>query len=126
MLRGKNTYFIGAALLYMVLGGVRLATAADLRDVPATVMEKVVPAEARVGDVITVEGQTLDAAHLKGVFLTDRKDTLEVEVIAQTAKFVRFRIPKVAPGKWRIAIQLVRDDMFLEEPVFVIVLPDKG
>ncbi len=125
MLRGKQNYLICAALLFVV-GGVRLATAADIRDVPATVMEKVVPAEARSGDVITVEGQSLDAAHLKAVFVTDRKDTLEVEIIAQSPQFLRFKLPKVAPGKWRIAIQLVRDDLFLEEPVFVIVLPDKG
>jgi hypothetical protein len=126
MLRSTKSYYIGATLLFLVFGGVRMATAADLKDVPATVMDRVVPVEARVGDVITVEGESLDAAHLKAVYLTDRKEQLEVEIIAQTPKSLRFKLPKVAPGKWRIAIELVRDNMFLEEPVFVIVLPDKG
>ena len=126
MLRGKNTYYIGAALLFVLSGGVRIAAAADLKDVPATVMERVIPGEARTGDIITVEGESLDSAHLKAVYLTDRKDQCEVEIIAQTPKFLRFKLPKVAPGKWRIAIELVRDGLFLEEPVFLIVLPDKG
>jgi hypothetical protein len=89
-------------------------------------MERVTPAEARAGDVITVEGQSLDAAHLKAVYLTDRKDQVEVEIIVQTPKFLRFKLPKVAPGRWHIAIDLIHDDMFLEEPVFVLVLPEKG
>ena len=129
MLRATRNYFIGAALLFTVFG-VRVATGADLRDapatVPATVMERVIPVEARAGDVVTVEGESLDAAHLKAVFLTDRKDEVEVEIVAQAPKYLSFKLPKIAPGKWRIAIELVRDNLFLEEPVFVIVLPEKG
>jgi len=125
MLRGTTNYLLGAALLSFAFTGV-MATAADLKDVPATVMEKVSPAEARGGDVITVQGQSLDAAHLKAVYLSDRKDQVEVEILVQTPTHLTFKLPKVAPGRWHIAILLVRDDMFLEEPVFVLVLPDKG
>jgi len=89
-------------------------------------MDKVTPAEVRTGDIVTVEGETLDAAHLKEIYLTDRKEQVEIEIISQGAKFLRFKMPKVDPGRWHIAIRLVRDDMFLEEPVFVTVLPDKG
>src|SRR5207249_1495573 len=116
-------------LMFTVLG-VRNMVAADIRDIPAnppaTVMEKATPAEVRAGQIVTVEGESLDAAHLKTVFLTDRKDQVEVEIVAQTAKVLRFKVPAVAPGKWRIAIELVRDNLLLEEPVFVMVLPDKG
>jgi hypothetical protein len=128
-MRKTKNYLIGAAFLFTVFG-VRNAIAADIRDVPvnppATVMEKVTPAEARAGEVVTVEGESLDAAHLKTVFLTDRKDQVEVEIVVQTAKYLRFKVPAVAPGKWRIAIELVRDNLLLEEPVFLLVLPDKG
>lgn len=105
----------------------RTLQGADLKELPATVMEKATPAEVRAGDVVTVTGETLDAAHLKTVFLTDRKDEVEVEIIAQGPKFLRFKVPAdIAPGRYHIAIKLVREDMFLEEPVFIIVVPAKG
>jgi hypothetical protein len=127
-MRKTRNVLIGAALVFTVLG-VRNVVAADLRDPvnpPATVMEKVVPDEARAGQIIQIEGESLDAAHLKAVFLTDRKDQVEAEIVVQTAKFVRIRVPAVAPGRWRIAIELVRDNLLLEEPVSFVVLPDKG
>jgi len=104
----------------------RALQGADLKQVPATVMEKVTPAEVRAGDIVNVQGESLDAAHLKAVFLTDRKDEIEVDIIAQGANYLRFKMPDIAPGKYHIAIKLVREDMFLEEPVFIIVLPAKG
>jgi hypothetical protein len=126
MPRATRTYFICAALLFAI-PGMRSLQGADLKkELPATVMEKVTPTEVRAGDMVTVTGETLDAAHLKEVYITDRKDQVEVEIVAQGPNYLRFKMPKVEPGKWRIAIKLVRDEMFLEEPVFVIVLPDKG
>jgi hypothetical protein len=126
MLRGSKSYLICAALVFAI-PGMRALQGADLKELPATVMEKVTPAEVRVGDIVTVQGETLDAAHLKTVYLTDRKDEFEVEIIAQGAKFLRFKVPAdIAPGKYHIAIKLIREDMFLEEPVFIIVLPTKG
>ena len=128
MPRATRTYLICAALLFAV-PGIRTLQGADIREpkpLPATVMDKVTPAEVRTGDIVTVEGETLDAAHLKEIYLTDRKEQVEIEIISQGAKFLRFKMPKVDPGRWHIAIRLVRDDMFLEEPVFVTVLPDKG
>jgi hypothetical protein len=127
-MRNTRNFLIGAAVLFGVFG-VRTAIAADLRDIPAapaTVMEKVTPVEVKTGQIVTVEGESLDAAHLKTVFLTDRKDQVEVEVVVQTAKYLTFKVPALAPGKWRLMIELVRDNMLLEEPVFIVVLPDKG
>jgi len=89
-------------------------------------MENVTPEQARAGDVITVHGLSLDAAHLKAVFLTNRTSQVEVEIVLQDEGYVSFKMPAVEPGKWHIAIKLVRNDMFLEEPVFIIALPDKG
>jgi len=125
MPRGNRTYLICAALVFAI-PGMRALQGADLKQVPATVMEKVTPAEVRAGDIVNVQGESLDAAHLKAVFLTDRKDEIEVDIIAQGANYLRFKMPDIAPGKYHIAIKLVREDMFLEEPVFIIVLPAKG
>lgn len=127
MPRATRTYLICAALLFAI-PGMRTLQGADIKEpkLPATVMDKVTPAEVRAGDMVTVEGETLDAAHVKEVYLTDRKDQVEVEVISQGAKFLRFKMPSVEPGRWHIAIKLVREDMFLEEPVFVTALPNKG
>lgn len=125
MLRGTRTYLICAALAF-VIPGVRGLHGADLKELPATVMERVTPAEARPGDIVTVSGETLDAAHLKAIVLTDRKDDFDVEIVAQSLKTLRFKVPQVPPGKYHIAIRLVKDDMFLEEPVFIIVPPAKG
>ncbi len=121
----NRTYLICAALVFAVPGMTTLR-GADLTQLPATFMEKVTPSEVRAGDLITVQGETLDAAHVKAVFLTNRPEQVEVEIIAQGANYLRFKMPNIAPGKWHIAIKLVREDMFLEEPVFVIVLPAKG
>jgi len=124
MLRGTRNYLICAALVFAV-PGMRALQGADLKLLPATVMDKVTPIEVRAGDIVIVQGETLDAAHLKTVYLTNRKDEVEVEIISQGPKFLKFKMPKVEPGRWHIAIKLVREDMFLEEPVFVIALPEK-
>jgi hypothetical protein len=114
------------AALVFGIPGIRTLGGAEIKELPATFMEKVTPGEARVNDIVTVEGLTLDAAHLKAVFLTNREEQVEVEIVAQGTDRLRFKVPAIAPGKWHIAIKLVRDDMFLEEPVFLFVLPQKG
>jgi hypothetical protein len=124
-MRATRNYLICAAFLFAV-GGARIAAGADLREPGATVMETLTPAEAKAGDIVTVHGESLDAMHVKAVFLTDRKNETEVEIISQGEKTLRFKMPKVEPGRWHVAILLVRDNLFLEEPVFVVVLPEKG
>jgi hypothetical protein len=112
--------------LVFAIPGMRTLRGADLKELPATFMEKVTPGEARVNDLVSVEGLTLDADHVKAVFLTNREEQVEVEIVAQGTNRLRFKVPAIAPGKWHIAIKLVRNDMFLEEPVFLFVLPPKG
>jgi hypothetical protein len=124
MPRATRTSFICAALVFAI-PGIRTLQGADLKTAPATIMETVTPAQARAGDVITVHGQSLDANHLKAVFLTDRTNQVEVQILIQDEGYVTFKMPAVDPGKWHIAIKLA-NEMFLEEPVFVIALPDKG
>jgi hypothetical protein len=125
MPRGNRIYLICAALVFAI-PGMRSLQGADLQRLPATVMEKVTPGEVRPSDLVTVQGEALDAAHVKAVFLTDRKEEVQVEILAQGSNYLRFKVPDIAPGKWHIAIKLVLEDMFLEEPVFVLVLPPKG
>src|ERR1700690_2186652 len=102
MPRAIKTNFICGALLFAI-PGIRTLQGPDIKEpkpLPATVMENVTPTEVRAGDIVTVQGETLDAAHLKEVYLTDRKEQVEIEIISQGPKFLTFKMPKVEPGRW--------------------------
>ena len=81
------------------------------------------PDSGKPGTVLAINGENLDKATVAEVLLTDGKNDLKAEIVAQDAKSIKFKIPAAAkPG--RLAIMLLtagKDPKYLEQPVKVTV-----
>ena len=92
-----------------------------------TVMQQVMPGEARSGDIVTVTGYALDADHLKEVYLTNGEMDFRVEIVEQGNVAVRVRIPaRIPAGRLTFAIVVASRPDLLEQPVFIKILPSLG
>ena len=111
------------------LGAIPLVqfASADLRNGDVTVLQGVMPTEARPGDVVTVTGVALDAGHVKEVYLTNGEVDYRVEILEQSDVAVRLRVPaKIPAGQMRFAIVVVSRPELLEQPVLLKILPAVG
>jgi len=69
-------------------------------------MTTVDPMTAKVGDVVTAEGENLDKNNVAELFLTDNKSDFRVEVTAQSASAIKFKVPdSVKPGRFGLVIR---------------------
>lgn len=86
-------------------------------------MTAVEPANGKVGDVLTVNGEHLEKANVAEVFLTDGKLDLKVAVTEQAATSIKFKIPpKVTAGRWALMILTTgKEPKLIEQPVKVTV-----
>ena len=100
---------------------------ADLRNGDVTVLQGVIPTEARPGDIVTVTGVALDDGHVKEIYLTNGEIDYRVEIIEQNNLAVRLRVPaKIPTGQMRFAIVVASRPELLEQPVFLKILPAVG
>ena len=89
-----------------------------------TVLEKVMPVEARPGDVVRLTGYALDAAQLKEIYLTNGELDYRLEILEQSSLTVRVRVPLNIPaGPMRFGIVVTTRPELLEQPVFLKILP---
>jgi hypothetical protein len=115
--------FLGSVLLLAAVPFVQFA-GATLRTGDFTVLQGVVPTEARPGDVVTVTGFALDADHLKEIYLTNGEMDYRVEILEQNKVAARLRVPAGVPaGQMRFAILVGTRPELLEQPVFLKILP---
>ncbi|MBV9400237.1 MAG: hypothetical protein JO062_19820 [Bryobacterales bacterium] len=92
-----------------------------------TVMQQVIPGEARSGDVVTVTGYALDDKHVMAVYLTNGQNDFGVEILEQNTVALRFKVPANIPsGVMRLAIVVNGRSDILEQPVFLKILPEAG
>ncbi|HEY6340295.1 MAG TPA: hypothetical protein VIY49_02290 [Bryobacteraceae bacterium] len=118
--------FLGSVLLLAAVPFVRFAGAA-LRIGDLTMLQGVIPTEARPGDVVTVTGFGLDNNHLKEIYLTNGELDYRVEILEQNNVAVRLRVPVNIPaGPMRFAIVIATRPELLEQPLFLKILPALG
>lgn len=92
-----------------------------------TVLQGVMPTQARPGDIVTVTGFALGPDRLKEIYLTDGVVDYRVEMLEQNNVAVRLQVPaKIPAGQWRFAIVVVSRPEMLEQPVLLKVLPAVG
>jgi IPT/TIG domain len=90
---------------------------------PAPRMSAVDPQNGKAGAVITVSGENLQQDVVAKVYLTDGKNDTQVEIVDQTAKAIKFKIPeKAAAGRLTLMILTAgADQKLIEQPVKVTV-----
>ncbi|MCC7174210.1 MAG: hypothetical protein IT159_03365 [Bryobacterales bacterium] len=69
-------------------------------------MTSVDPMTVKVGDVVTASGEHLDKDNVAELFLTDNKSDFKVEITAQEATAIKFRVPEsVKAGRFGLVIR---------------------
>ncbi|MCW5980363.1 MAG: IPT/TIG domain-containing protein [Bryobacteraceae bacterium] len=81
------------------------------------------PDAGKAGDTLTVEGENLDAAGVKALYLTDGKTDVKTDILDQSATAIKFKIPGEAkPGRFSLMILTGgADPKLIEQPVKVTV-----
>src|SRR4029079_15708710 len=78
-------------------------------------MATVEPDNGKTGDVITVAGENLQTAAVSKVYLTDGKVDTEVQIMEQSDKAMKFKIPKVGAGRLALMVLTAAKDEKHEE-----------
>jgi hypothetical protein len=100
------------------------AAAVDPKAQPmATPLMRVVePSTAKVGAEILVTGDNLGKENVAEVYLTAAKQNFKVEVLSQAEKELKFKVPNVKPGPYKVLVLMKSaEPTFIEEPVRLVV-----
>lgn len=110
-----------AAVISVVLAGCLLLILPHIA--AASSIKSVEPETAKAGDVLTASGEEIGKINVDAMYLTNGKEDLPVEVVEQTDKSIKFKIPAGAkPGRWALMIQTKGNQpMLIEQPVKVTV-----
>jgi len=111
------------AAILVVLGLVFAASQPAWAQANFPKMESVTPQTAKVGDVVTVQGENLGKNIVEAVYLTDGQNDIKMEIVEQTPTTIKFRITeKVKPGKYNLMVLTGGDEpRFIEEPIKVTI-----
>jgi len=79
------------------------------------------PTSGKTGDVIVVSGENLTKTSVAKVFLTDGTNDTPVDIVEQNDSSIKFKIPKVKPGRLALAVLIAGKPQIIEMPVKVTV-----
>ncbi len=111
------------ALFLSVLLVVAFAfSAPDLRGESMPMMRTVEPYSAKVGAEVVVSGDNLGKEIVAEVYLGAGGQNTKVEVISQAEKELKFKVPTMKPGPYRVVVLTKgADPAMIEEPVRVVI-----
>jgi len=79
------------------------------------------PDTGKKGDTIAVKGENLGKSGLAELYLTDGKNDTKVEISDQSDTALKFKIPEIAAGRYRLLILSANKSSLVEQPVVVTV-----
>jgi hypothetical protein len=89
---------------------------------PTPLMRVVEPMNAKVGAEVVVTGDNLGKSIVAEVYLTAAKQNFKVEVLEQADKEIKFKVPNVKAGPYKLLVLMKSaDPTFIEEPVRLVV-----
>lgn len=81
-------------------------------------MTSVDPQNGKAGDVIVVSGENLHKDVVAKLYLTDDKNDIEVPIMEQTEKEIKFKIPAKATGRLSLMVLTTgKDGKLIQQPV---------
>jgi hypothetical protein len=89
---------------------------------PMPKMVTVDPLNGKAGDVIVATGENLQKDAVAKLYLTDGKNDIACEMLEQTDKTIKFKIPARAPQGARLTVMVLttgKDAKLIEQPVKV-------
>jgi hypothetical protein len=123
---GVMRLFKVAVVTILFLSGVKVATSGDVKEpevLPTPVMRNVTPEAVKAGEAATVSGEYLDKSRVAEVFLTSGQIDIKLEILAQSATAIKFKVPEnAAPGRYNMMVMLVgAEPKLIEEPARLTV-----
>jgi hypothetical protein len=117
---GVHRTFLVLVLVLTVIPGWRLFATLPSSDL---IINKVIPAEARAGTIVTVTGYALDPAHIQELYLVNDQDTAyQAEILSESGITLRFRVSEKIPAGWmRIAVKSPDKAGLIEQMVYLKV-----
>jgi hypothetical protein len=101
---------------------VLLLAAADLKPQAMPMMRSVDPYTVKVGAEVLAAGENLGSNTVAEVYIGVNGKNTKVEVISQTEKEVKFKVPKVGAGSYRVLVLTKgAEPVIIEEPVKLVV-----
>ena len=89
---------------------------------PTPLMRTVEPYTAKVGMEVLVSGDNLGKNLVAEVYLMANNKNTKVVVTSQTDKEIKFTVPAVKPGPYKVVVLLKSaDPTLIEEPVRLVV-----
>jgi hypothetical protein len=89
---------------------------------PTPLMRTVEPYTAKVGMEVLVSGDNLGKNIVAEVYLMANNKNVKVEVTSQADKELKFKVPAVKPGPYKVVVLLKSaDPTLIEEPVRLVV-----
>ena len=114
----RYSLFTLLAVLVLFVAAPQFAWAQD--SIPR--FSTVEPTAAKVGDLLTVTGENIGKDLVAEVYLTDGKNDFKVVVTDQSSTEIKFKVPKVAPARYKLMVLTKgKEPKLIEQPVKVEV-----
>jgi hypothetical protein len=79
------------------------------------------PDTGKVGDEASAKGENLAKSKIGELYLTDGKNDVKAAIIEQSDTEIKFKIPKIEPGRYRLMLVTAKKDSMIEQPVVITV-----
>jgi hypothetical protein len=97
-------------------------TAAELNSQSMPMMRTVDPYNAKIGAEVLVSGENLGNDLVAEVYIGVNGKNTKVDLISQTEKELKFKVPKLKAGPYRLLVLTKgADPAIIEEPVRLVI-----
>lgn len=80
------------------------------------------PTNAKAGEVVVATGTALARTHLAELYLTSGDKDYRMEVLSQSTKEIKFKIPEKTPaGRFCLMVLTVKAEMLIEQPTYLTI-----
>jgi len=81
-------------------------------------LASVTPESGKAATEFATAGENLDKTAVKEIYLTNGKDDIKLEIVAQKADSIQFKVPgSTKPARYTLMILTADGKQFMEQPV---------
>jgi IPT/TIG domain len=84
-------------------------------------LTSVEPDTGKVGDAVSAKGENLEKSKIGELYLTDGKNDVKAAITEQSETEIKFKVPKIAAGRYRLMLLTAKKDSLIEQPVVFTV-----
>jgi len=107
------------AVRALALGGLLAAFLFAFQGSP--MLSTVDPDSGKQGDTVSAKGQNLGKKSVGELYFTDGKNDHKVPIVEQGDEEIKFTVPKVAAGRYRLMFLTANKASYIEQPVVFTV-----